>query len=140
MSGACLAATGHEVICADSDDSKIRKLNAGEVPIYEEHLDKVIEVARRAKKLTFTNSVAEAVRAGDAIFICVGTPPLVDGGADLSAIENVARIIIAAEARTPKLSNPERKYRPGADRPASETRLAGLWARSRRDIPRGVKS
>ncbi len=102
VSGACLAATGHEVICADSDDSKIRKLNAGEVPIYEEHLDKVIEVARRAKKLSFTNSVAEAVRAGDAIFICVGTPPLADGGADLSAIENVARII-AAEARTPKL-------------------------------------
>ena len=102
VSGACLAATGHEVICADSDDSKIRKLNAGEVPIYEEHLDKVIEVARRAKKLSFTNSVAEAVRASDAIFICVGTPPLADGGADLSAIENVARII-AAEARTPKL-------------------------------------
>jgi UDPglucose 6-dehydrogenase len=102
VSGACLAATGHEVICADSDDSKIRKLNAGEVPIYEDHLDKVIDVARRAKKLSFTNSVAEAVRAGDAIFICVGTPPLADGGADLSAIEHVARII-AAEARTPKL-------------------------------------
>lgn len=102
VSGACLAAIGHEVICADSDDSKIRKLNAGEVPIYEEHLDKVIEGARRAKKLSFTNNVAEAVRAGDAIFICVGTPPLADGDADLSAIENVARVI-AAEARTPKL-------------------------------------
>jgi UDPglucose 6-dehydrogenase len=102
VSGACLAAIGHEVICADSDDSKIRKLNAGEVPIYEEHLDKVIEVARRAKKLSFTNSVAEAVRASDAIFICVGTPPLPDGGADLSAIENVARVI-ASEARNHKL-------------------------------------
>jgi UDPglucose 6-dehydrogenase len=102
VSGACLAAIGHEVVCADSDDSKIRKLNAGEVPIYEEHLDKVIEVARRAGKLSFTNSVAEAVRSGDAIFICVGTPPLADGGADLSAIESVARVI-ASEARTPKL-------------------------------------
>jgi UDPglucose 6-dehydrogenase len=102
VSGACLAAIGHEVVCADSDDSKIRKLNAGEVPIYEEHLDKVIEAARRAGKLSFTNSVAEAVRSGDAIFICVGTPPLADGGADLSAIENVARVI-ASEARTPKL-------------------------------------
>jgi UDPglucose 6-dehydrogenase len=102
VSGACLAAIGHEVVCADSDDSKIRKLNAGEVPIYEEHLDKVIEVARRAGKLSFTNSVAEAVRSGDAIFICVGTPPLADGGADLSSIESVARVI-ASEARTPKL-------------------------------------
>jgi UDPglucose 6-dehydrogenase len=102
VSGACLAAIGHDVICADSDDSKIRRLNAGEIPIYEEHLDKVIEGARRSGKLTFTNSLADAVRAGDAIFICVGTPPLPDGGADLSAIENVARVI-AAEARTPKL-------------------------------------
>jgi len=102
VSGACLAAIGHEVICADSDDSKIRKLNAGELPIYEEHLDKVIHTARSSGKITFTNSVAEAVRAGDAIFICVGTPPLADGGADLSAIENVARVI-ASEARTPKL-------------------------------------
>ena len=102
VSGACLAAIGHEVICADSDDSKIRKLNAGELPIYEEHLDQVIHTARSSGKISFTNSVAEAVRAGDAIFICVGTPPLADGGADLSAIENVARVI-AAEARTPKL-------------------------------------
>ena len=102
VSGACLAAIGHDVICADSDDSKIRKLNSGEVPIYEEHLDKVIETARGAGRLSFTNSVAEAVRSGDAIFICVGTPPLADGGADLSAIENVARVI-ASEARTPKL-------------------------------------
>ena len=102
VSGACLAAIGHEVVCADSDDSKIRRLNAGEIPIYEEHLDKVIEAARRAGKLSFTNSVAEAVRSGDAIFICVGTPPLADGGADLSAIENVARVI-ASEARTAKL-------------------------------------
>jgi UDPglucose 6-dehydrogenase len=102
VSGACLAAIGHEVVCADNDDSKIRKLNSGEVPIYEEHLDKVIEVARSAGKLSFTNSVAEAVRSGDAIFICVGTPPLADGGADLSAIESVARVI-ASEARKPKL-------------------------------------
>jgi UDPglucose 6-dehydrogenase len=102
VSGACLAAIGHDVICADSDDSKIRKLNSGEVPIYEEHLDKVIDAARGAGKLSFTNSVADAVRAGDAVFICVGTPPLADGGADLSAIENVARVIASA-ARTPKL-------------------------------------
>ena len=102
VSGACLAAIGHDVICADSDDSKIRKLNSGEVPIYEEHLDKVIDSARTAGRLSFTNSVADAVHSGDAIFICVGTPPLADGGADLSAIENVARVIASA-ARTPKL-------------------------------------
>jgi UDPglucose 6-dehydrogenase len=102
VSGACLAAVGHHVTCADNDESKIRKLNAGEVPIYEEHLDKILQEGRQAGRLTFTSSVAEAIQAGDAIFICVGTPPLSDGDADLSAVENVARLI-ATEARTPKL-------------------------------------
>jgi UDPglucose 6-dehydrogenase len=102
VSGACLSAIGHHVLCTDNDGSKIGALNAGHIPIYEEGLDKVIRAAREAGRLAFTTDVAEAVRAGDAIFICVGTPPLEDGDADLSAIENVARII-ALEARSPKL-------------------------------------
>ncbi len=102
VSGACLSAIGHHVLCTDNDASKIDALNAGHIPIYEEGLDKVIRAAREAGRLAFTTDVAEAVRAGDAIFICVGTPPLEDGDADLSAIENVARII-ALEARSPKL-------------------------------------
>ena len=102
VSGACLSAIGHHVTCTDNDRSKIDALNAGHIPIYEQGLDKIIEGARAAGRLTFTADIAEAVRSGDAIFICVGTPPLEDGDADLSAIENVARII-ALEARTPKL-------------------------------------
>jgi UDPglucose 6-dehydrogenase len=93
VSGACLAGIGHHVICADNDESKIRRLNAGEIPIYEEHLDKVIADARAAGRLTFAATVAEAVHSSDAVFICVGTPPLENGDADLSAIESVARVI-----------------------------------------------
>jgi UDPglucose 6-dehydrogenase len=96
VSGACLAVIGHHVTCADSDESKIRRLNAGEIPIYEEHLDEVIAEARRAGRLSFSADVAETVHSGDAIFICVGTPPLENGEADLSAIENVARVIASA--------------------------------------------
>lgn len=102
VSGACLAAAGHQVICTDNDQAKIDALNAGEIPIYEEHLDDVIRTARAAAKISFTSNVGEAIRAGDAIFICVGTPPAEDGDADLSAIENVARQI-ATEARSSKL-------------------------------------
>jgi UDPglucose 6-dehydrogenase len=102
VSGACLAAAGHQVICTDNDQSKIDALNAGEIPIYEEHLEDVIRTARSAAKISFTSNVGDAIRAGDAIFICVGTPPAEDGDADLSAIENVARQI-AIESRTPKL-------------------------------------
>jgi len=77
-------------------------LEAGRLPIYEPHLDTVVAGSRRAGRLRFTGNSGEAIRAGDSIFICVGTPPLETGEADLSAIDNVARLI-ATEARTPKL-------------------------------------
>lgn len=102
VTGACLAGIGHEVICTDNDESKIQTLQAGRLPIYEQHLDGIVERSRREKRLSFTADVAEAVRAADAIFICVGTPPLETGDADLSAIDRVARLI-GIESTGPKL-------------------------------------
>ena len=102
VTGACLAEAGHEVICTDIDEQRIRQLQAGGVPIYEHHLDKILESARTAGKISYTSDAGEAIRSGDAIFICVGTPPKENGDADLSAIDHVARQI-ATEARTPKL-------------------------------------
>jgi UDPglucose 6-dehydrogenase len=102
VTGACLAEAGHEVVCTDIDRERIAKLNAGGVPIYEEHLEQILASARKAGRISYTADAGEAIRAGDAIFICVGTPPKDSGEADLSAIDNVARQI-AAEARAPKL-------------------------------------
>jgi UDPglucose 6-dehydrogenase len=102
VTGACLAEAGHEVVCTDIDSERIAKLNAGGVPIYEEHLDKILASAQKAGRISFTPSAGEAIRAGEAIFICVGTPPKDSGEADLSAIDHVARQI-AAEARSSKL-------------------------------------
>jgi len=102
VTGACLAAAGHEVICTDIDDKRIDQLKAGKVPIYEEHLDEVLQRAVAEKKISYTSNAGEAIRAGDVIFICVGTPPKESGEADLSAIDHVARQV-ATEARSPKL-------------------------------------
>jgi UDPglucose 6-dehydrogenase len=102
VTGACLAEAGHEVVCTDIDSERIARLNAGGVPIYEEHLEKILVSAREAKRISYTQNAGEAIRAGEAIFICVGTPPKESGEADLSAIDHVARQI-AAEARSPKL-------------------------------------
>jgi UDPglucose 6-dehydrogenase len=102
VTGTCLAELGHEVICTDNDRDRIAKLKAGIVPIYEPHLDALLAANCQAKRLSFTQDAGEAVRAGDAIFICVGTPPLENGDADLSAIDSVARLI-AVEAKNPKL-------------------------------------
>ncbi len=102
VTGGCLAAAGHEVVATDNDASKIAALQAGRIPIYEPHLDQVVASAQRAGRLRFTTDAGEAIRSGEVIFICVGTPPRETGEADLSAIDNVARLI-AAEARTSKL-------------------------------------
>jgi UDPglucose 6-dehydrogenase len=102
VTGACLAEAGHEVVCTDIDVDRIAKLQAGGVPIYEEHLEEILASARKAGRISYTADAGEAIRAGEAIFICVGTPPRESGEADLSAIDHVARQI-AAEARVPKL-------------------------------------
>jgi len=89
---ACLAHVGHDVFCSESDLHKLEKLQSGVMPIFEPHLEGVVKSARRAQRLHF-GSTEEAIGWAEVIFICVGTPPLPNGDADLSAIESVARTI-----------------------------------------------
>lgn len=89
---ACFAHIGHDVFLAESDLHKLGQLKAGIVPIFEEHLDDVVKGACEAGRLRF-GSPEEAIDFGGVIFICVGTPPLPNGEADLSAVESVARTI-----------------------------------------------
>jgi UDPglucose 6-dehydrogenase len=89
VAAVCFAEMGHQVICVDNDTAKIAALQNGQIPIHEEHLE---DLLRRQKKgaLSFSTSLADAVRASEAIFIAVGTPPLENGDADLSYVEAVA--------------------------------------------------
>ena len=89
---ACLAEIGHQVLCADNDWNKLEKLKSGRLPFFEPHLDLLVQRNVASGRLQFV-SPAEAIEKGRAIFICVGTPPLENGEADLSAIESVARTI-----------------------------------------------
>ncbi len=102
VTGTCLAEIGHSVVCTDNDGSKIDVLLHGSLPIYEPNLQELVTRNVEEKRLSFTADMAEAVRFGDAIFICVGTPPLPNGDADLSSIDGTARLI-ASEARGSKL-------------------------------------
>ena len=102
VTGGCLGEIGHEVVCTDSDEAKLRTLESGRLPIYEPGLEGVIAKARKAGRLRFCLDTSKAVDFGDAVFICVGTPPLPNGDADLSAIDQVARLV-ATSARSPKL-------------------------------------
>ena len=94
VSGACLAEVGHRVVCVDSDPSKIKMLEKGIMPIYEDDLERVVKKNVKAGRLHFANSIKDGMHHGghraEAVFIAVGTPPREDGSADLSAIEKVS--------------------------------------------------
>ncbi|MDD5422701.1 MAG: UDP-glucose/GDP-mannose dehydrogenase family protein [Candidatus Omnitrophica bacterium] len=93
VTGACLADLGNTVICMDSDESKIKRLRKGDIPIYEPGLEEMIRRNNKEGRLSFTADLKETVKKSDIIFICVGTPPRDNGEADLSFVENVARDI-----------------------------------------------
>lgn len=96
VTGTCFAEVGHTVICVDNDEAKVKMLQAGGIPIYEPGLEDMVKRNVAAKRLSFTSSTAEGVEKSDVIFIAVPTPPLPDGGVDLSFIERVARDIAGA--------------------------------------------
>ncbi|MGE5370042.1 MAG: UDP-glucose dehydrogenase family protein, partial [Chloroflexota bacterium] len=97
VSGACFADFGHDVICVDSDASKIDRLNRGEIPIYEPGLDELVANNVKQNRLSFTTDLAPAVKGADAVFIAVGTPSRRgDGHADLSYVYAAAKTIAGA--------------------------------------------
>jgi UDPglucose 6-dehydrogenase len=102
VTGACLAKIGHSVVCGDEDQNKIGALQQGVLPIYEPGLKDIVIRCKSEGRLSFTADLAQAVRHGDVIFICVGTPPRPNGDADLSSIDAAARLI-ATEACSSKL-------------------------------------
>lgn len=94
VSGVCLAEVGHEVVCVDNLPDKVDKINAGEPPIYERDLDKLLK-SNVGSKLVATTDLRKAVLESDLSLIAVGTP--FDGSEiDLSYIEQVSREIGAA--------------------------------------------
>lgn len=90
VTGTCLAETGNEVVCVDIDEDKVKRMQAGEVPIYEPHLDVIFERNINANRLTFTTSLQEGLEHGDIIFLALPTPEDGDGAADLKYVLGVA--------------------------------------------------
>jgi UDPglucose 6-dehydrogenase len=90
---ACFAHLGHQVVCADVDDDKVRALAKGEVPILEERLPVLVVEGLENGRLRFVVGAEEAARGAEFVFLCVPTPQGTDGAADLSIVEQVVREI-----------------------------------------------
>lgn len=93
VTGACLADAGNDVLCLDLDESKIKILKDGGIPIHEPGLLDIVRKNVAAGRLRFTTSVEESVAFGLVQFIAVGTPPDEDGSADLKYVLAAARNI-----------------------------------------------
>jgi UDPglucose 6-dehydrogenase len=93
VTGACFAEFGNWVICVDRDESKIKLLSEGKVPIYEPGLEALVSKNLREGRLNFTTSISEAVEKSLVVFVAVGTPAAGDGSADMSQVEEVAHQI-----------------------------------------------
>src|SRR5277367_1878887 len=95
VAAVCFAEMGHSVTCVDNDESKVKTLCAGGVPIYERHLPELL-AKHLNRGVRFTTDLSEAVGRSEAIFIAVGTPQGDSGAADLSFVEAVVSEIARA--------------------------------------------
>ena len=93
VAGVCFAEVGHQVICVDIDDHKVKMMKQGISPIFEAGLEELMRKNYKAGRLDYTTDYASAYKEADAIFIGVGTPEQPDGSANLSYIATVARQI-----------------------------------------------
>ena len=91
VTGVCLASKGHQVTCVDVDEAKIRMMQKGISPIYEEGLEELMHESM--DNLTFTTDYASAYKDANVIFIGVGTPEKKDGSANLTYVYKVAKQI-----------------------------------------------
>ena len=91
VTGACLAHIGHDVICVDNNEEKVKLMKSGQSPIFEPGLSDIMQSAIQTEKIHFTTDIAAGVAHGEVLFIAVGTPPLPTGESDTRYVEAVAR-------------------------------------------------
>ena len=95
VAAACFAEMGHQIVCVDNDEAKVKTLRDGGVPIFEQHLPELL-AKHRGERIQFTTDLGDAVHRSEAVFIAVGTPQGETGAADLSFVEAVVSEIARA--------------------------------------------
>ena len=93
VAGVCFAEKGHQVMCVDVDEEKVKTMKKGISPIYEQDLEELMQKNYKEGRLDYTTDYKSAYKDVDAIFIGVGTPEQPDGSANLSYIATVSRQI-----------------------------------------------
>ena len=76
---------GHDVVGIDIDKAKIAKLSSGQSPIFEKDIEVFLKKSLKKKKIAFTSDYSK-VAGSQFVFLCLPTPQLDDGAADVSFI------------------------------------------------------
>jgi UDPglucose 6-dehydrogenase len=97
VTGTGFADLGNDVVLYDIDAKKVEQLSKGIVPIHEIGLRDLVERNLRLERLKFTSEPQKAIQDAEVIFMCVGTPPKMNGEADMSyfyaAAETIGKFI-----------------------------------------------
>ncbi len=91
VTGVCLANIGHDVICVDNNEEKVKLMKQGQSPIYEPGLSELMHSCMESGRLNFSTDLGAGVNHGEILFIAVGTPPLPTGESDTRYVEAVAK-------------------------------------------------
>jgi UDPglucose 6-dehydrogenase len=91
VTGVCLAHVGHEVICIDVNEEKVKLMQSGQSPIFEPGLSELMKSSMEAGHLQFSTDLQQGVEHGEVLFIAVGTPALPNGESDTRYVEAVAK-------------------------------------------------
>lgn len=91
VTGVCLSHIGHNVICIDNNEEKVKLMKSGQSPIYEPGLSELMKSSMESERLEFSSDLEHGVDNSDILFIAVGTPALPTGDSDTRYVEAVAR-------------------------------------------------
>lgn len=91
VTGVCLSHIGHDVLCIDVNEEKVKLMKSGQSPIFEPGLSELMQSSMEAGRLDFSTDLGMGVEHGEVLFIAVGTPALPTGESDTRYVEAVAR-------------------------------------------------
>ncbi len=91
VTGVCLAHIGHDVICIDVNEEKVKLMKSGQSPIFEPGLSDLMKSSMESGRLDFSTNLQHGVEHGEILFIAVGTPAQPNGESDTRYVEAVAR-------------------------------------------------
>ena len=94
ITGLGVASMGHKVIAVDVDELKVKNLQKGVSPIFEDHLESLLSFSNTNNDISFSNNSSSAIKNSDIIIISVGTPINAEGKIDLSQVRSVLKSLV----------------------------------------------